>query len=226
MILDSEFEFSHLSEDKTKATFTIDGCDEKYMPEVRARLAEAVNHRFVAAPQYEVQIHRDVNDAPCPGLSLDRENLQLAFDWRGLYNIFFGEEQIYHKLLQKWTEDQEQWALGIREKMERGELDMTQRLQEALDGFAAGSENARKDARRSRIRKEMKTIGIDWDADRDGDKSEEKGALKKLKDSRYLCSLETHSDDEEEDETDRDADLSSDEEDAWEDEVGSDIEGG
>lgn len=223
MALDSQFEFSHVSEDKTQATFVIDGCGEKYKPEVRERLEEAVNNRFIEAPQYEIQIHRDVNDSPIPGLSLHKENLELTFDWRGLYNIFFGEEQIYHRLLQQWTEGQEQWAIGIREKMERGELDMIQMMQQAVEGFAAGSENARKMARRARIRKEMKLNGIDWDADRDGDKSEEKRALKKLKDSRYLCSLETQSDDEDE-ETDRDADLSSDEEDEWEDEVGSDIE--
>jgi hypothetical protein len=179
-----------------------------------------VTDRSIEAPQYEIQIHRDVNDGPIPGLSVDCEKLELTIDWRETYTILFGEEQIHHRLLNQWTKDQEQWAIDIRKKMERGELDMIKMMQQAAEGFAAGSENARKIARRARIRREyLRLNGVEWDADRDGNEMEENSALKKLKDSRYLRSWETQSDDED-DETDSDvnASLEDSEEEEWEDE--------
>ena len=182
--------------------------------------------RLIEGPQYQIQIHQDINDGPIPGLSVDYENLQLTCDWREMYTIFYGEEQIFHGLLGKWVKEQEKWAIGLREKMERGELDMIKMMEQAVMGFASGSEDAKKIARRARIRKEyMKLDGTEWDADRDGDKRQEMKALKTLKDSRFYCSLEEHSDDEDEDvEEDKDGSSEEDEEDEWEDEERSDVE--
>jgi len=212
--LNSEFEFLHLSEDKTLATFQIDETDEKYKAIIRKRLREAVEDRIIEAPQYDIQIHRDINDGPIPGLSVDYENLQLTCDWREMFSIFYGEEQIYHQMLGKWVKDKEAWTIGLREKMERGELDMGKLIEQAIGGFASGSEDARKIARRARIRREFQRLdGSEWDAELDGDLELEKQALKHLKDSRYICSFETHSDDEDEDE-----DEDEDHDDEWEDE--------
>jgi hypothetical protein len=220
IIFDSEFEFSHLSEDKTHATFKITEFDEKYKPEIVERLKAAVEGRTIESPQYEVQIHRDVNDGPIPDLSVNYENLQLTCDWREMFSIFYGEEQIFHKYLRKWVKDQEKWVVALREKMERGELDMGKMIEQAVGGFASGSEDARKIARRARMRREVQGLeGIEWDAELDGDLEQEEKALEHLKYSRFIFSFETHSDDE--DEEDEDA---SEEDDEWEDEDEDDAE--
>lgn len=205
----------HLSENKTLATFQIDETDVKYKPVIRKRLREAVEDRMIEAPQYEIQIHRDINDGPIPDLSVDYENLQLTCDWREMFSIFYGEEQIYHKYLGKWVKDQEAWSIGLREKMERGELDMGNLIEQAVGGFASGSEDARKIARRARIRREFQKLdGTEWDAELDGDLEQEKKALKHLKESRFFCSFETHSDDEDEDDEEEEEE---DEDEEWED---------
>ena len=220
--LNSLFEFLHLSEDKTQATFEIDQTDEKYKPKIRERLQDALENRLIEAPGYEIQIHRDINDGPIPGLSVDYENLQFTCDWREMYTIFYGEEQIFHGLLNKWVKEQEKWTIGLREKMERGELDMMKMVEQAFDGFASGSEDARKTARRARIRKEyLRLDGTEWDADRDGNERQETKALEMLKDSRIFCSFEEHSDDEDED-VEEDGSSEDYEEGEWEDEEGSD----
>jgi hypothetical protein len=221
--LDSYFDFSHLSEDNTHATFKIDETADKYKPEVRKRIRNAVEERMIEAPQYEIQIHRDINDGPIPGLSMDYENLQLTCDWREMFSIFYGEEQIYHKLLNKWVKDQEQWTIGLREKMQRGKLDMGKMLEQAVGGFASGSEDARKIARRARIRREfLRLDGTEWDAELDGDLAQEKKALKFLKDSRFDCSFQALSDDDEEEGKERSDEGG--EEDEWEDEDESDTD--
>ena len=103
--LDSYFEFSHLSEDNAQAIFKIDDTADKYKPEIRKRLRRVLEVRAIEAPQYEIRVHQDINDGPIPGLSVDYENLQLTCDWREMFSIFYGEEQIYHRLLNKWVKD-------------------------------------------------------------------------------------------------------------------------
>lgn len=122
---------------------------------------------------------------------------------------------MYHKFLQNWVKGQESWAFELREKMERGELDMMEMMQKALGSFGSGDEEAREVARRNRIKAEyLRLDGTKWNADHDGDVKEEKKALKKVKEIRYYASMEEHSDDEDED-LDEEGDE---EEDEWEDE--------
>jgi hypothetical protein len=235
MVLSLTFEFSHLSEDKTRATFTkIDGSDVQYTEsklyerEIRERLQKAVEGRFIECPHNDIVVRREVSDGPIPGLSVDYENLQLTCDWREMYTVFFGELQIFHAHLNKWVGAQQQWVAGIKEKLERGELDMKNMMEQALHGFASGSENARKIARRARIRKEYMSLdGTEWDANRNIDEEQEEKSLTTLSESRFWSSAHTFSDDEDDDGDDKAVeDLSSDdhEDDEWEDEDGSDMD--
>ena len=100
---------------------------------------------------------------------------------------------------------------------------MGKMLEQAVGGFASGSEEARKIARRTRIRREfLRLDGTEWDAELDGELEQEKQALKFLQDSRFACSFQALSDDDDEDREEGSDEVG--EEDEWEDEDESDAE--
>jgi hypothetical protein len=197
VLVDPIYEFSHLSDDKSQAIFQIDECADEYKPMLRQLLRRALQNRFTEAPQYYIQIHKDANDGPVPGALIDDENLQLTCDWRRIFTIFFSEEQLYHKLCGDGVKRQEEWVTGLRDKLERGYIDVVEMIEEAVKMFASTSDEARKMARRARIQKEfMEKNGTKWDAERDGDAEKEMEALKKLGQARWIASLAMDDDDE------------------------------
>ncbi|KAF4627489.1 hypothetical protein G7Y89_g10664 [Cudoniella acicularis] len=224
IVLNLEYNFSHLSNDQRIAIFETDVGDPEYTTEIRQRLkgiiADQERLLFIESPPFNVQIHRELNDTPIPGLSIDFENFNLSCDWRGLFTRFFGEEQIYHKYLTKWSENNKAWATRMGDQAARGEIDMMTVIQNALESFAGASDESRKKARRARLNKQGKEQGKDWDWDVIGDENEDKLVLKRIAEARQLASMGEDSDfDEEEDEEgeeDEDGDED-DEDDEWED---------
>jgi len=217
MTCDLEYEFSHLSEDKTTATFhPVDfNINTKHKATISSRLQSAMDRKRIEVPKYTTVVHSDVNDGPIPDLSLDEKTLQISLDWRGMYSIFFGEEQIYHKLLSNWTKQQKQWTIGLQERMGRGELNMDDMLQQVLEGFATANEEARQNARRARIRREYQRFDPERDVMSLWNNEEEKKQMEALKQTRFVLGFP---DGEESEEEDDDEEAEKDEEDEWEDE--------
>lgn len=171
-------------------------------------------------PCHTVQIRRELNDTPIPGKSINFDNLELSFDWRGLYTAFYVEEKCYENLTTEWAKSKEQWTIDLQAKMFRGEMDMQQVMMQAIEEFAGGSDKNKEIARRKRIRRQYKDIGTDWDFERDGDESEEKIAREKMTMVGNACYMQEFSDDEsdeDDEENESDDDEDEEEENSWED---------
>ncbi|KAH8646571.1 hypothetical protein BGZ60DRAFT_535555 [Tricladium varicosporioides] len=217
IVLNMEYSFTRLSEDQSNAIFDADPGEDEYHSELRSALMKIStspdNFMLIEEPQHTVQIHHDLNDTPIPGLSIDLDTFQLTCDWRGLYTRFFGEEELYHILTAKWTEDNSKWAEEMSAKTARGEMDMMSAIQKAIEAFAEASDENRKKARRARISRQSQRTGSTTKYDDIVNKSAEKAALEKLKQARQLASMveDSEFDDGEYDEE------GDDEEDEWED---------
>jgi len=215
IILDSEFEYESLSEDKKTATFKA-SIAETYENITFNAIQERMND--IENPQYTIQIHRDLNDSPIPNLSIKAEENSLQLDWKGMYTCFYGEELRYHKGLTVWTEKAKQDL-----KAQTAQMDMVETMRLAIEAFAVASEESRKAARRARIVKQFRDKGEVWDGERVWDEDEEKQILEKLNEARQIASMAEDSDfDEEEEETDEseedeEEEEGDEEEDEWED---------
>jgi hypothetical protein len=214
VILDSEFEYLHLSEDKTTAVFKMDSGAEDYHPVIRERLQrfESVNFED---PQHTVQIRHDLTDGPLPGLSLDYQNFHLSCNWRELFTAFYAEIGLCSRLDIEFVKSQESWAAGLRQRMERGEFDMMAMLEKVMSGFAVGTGDNLKKVRRARIRRQFKEVNIEWKGDDEYFQDIERENLKALAQKRQFIGMEEYSDNGEEEE-DGSSEEQSDEE--WEDE--------
>jgi hypothetical protein len=224
VVLDTEFKFHALSDDKITAIFEGD-IGEDYRDEVRGRLKERIAETTnayayaITGPYHQVQVHRDLNDTPLPGLTFDAENIHLSLNWRELYTRFYGEELAYHNGLKNWHTDNEALKDELVGKAGTGQAGMMEALMKAVHAFANGSDEIRKVTRRARIQRQFKEIGDDWDFESTGDPDEEKQVLNRLAEARQLTSMEDDSDfDRDESEED-----GSEEEDEWEDASNDDI---
>lgn len=145
----------------------------------------------IEEPQHYVQVHRDLNDTPIPGFSIDYEKLELTCDWRGLYTIFYGEEKLYGKYTKAWVEEKEDWTKSMREQVERGELDMMEAIKRAMHAFGNGSDNSRKKARRARMKHQFRERGEEPDFDIPN--GLENDLLNRMALARQMASLENDS---------------------------------
>ncbi|KAH6672544.1 hypothetical protein B0J14DRAFT_75505 [Halenospora varia] len=219
IILNMEYSFTQLSEDLSTAIFDADPGKEKYHAEIRGALKNIVespdNFMLMEEPSHTVQIHHELNDTPIPGLSINWDTFQLTCDWRGLYTRFFGEDQLYHTLTAKWTEDNSKWAEEMSAKTARGEMDMMSAIQKAIEAFAQASDENRKKARRARISRQSHEMGSTINYNDLVDESAEGAILEQLKQARQIASMveDSEFDDGEYDEEEGDDD----EEDEWED---------
>ncbi|TVY93832.1 hypothetical protein LAWI1_G000740 [Lachnellula willkommii] len=222
VILDTEFKFHALSEDKTTAIFQGD-IGEDFRDEVRSRLKgriqETTNaHAYtITEPSHTVQVHRDVNDSPLPDLTFDAENIHLSLNWRELYTRFYGEELLYHKGLQNWSTDNTKLKEELAAKAGSGQTGMMEVLMKAMEAFAGGSDESRRVARRARIRRQFREIGDDWSFEASGDAGEEKRSLEGLAQTRQLVSLTEDSDYDRDEEEEEGSEEGSEEGDEWED---------
>lgn len=106
-------------------------------------------HEF-ERPKRIIRIHADITDGPIPSLSFNPENLQLSYNWREMFTIFYGEQRIYHKLLDAWAKEHEDGVLDLEIWIERMTLDALNAPTE--HEHAASNNRDFKTARRVRIR--------------------------------------------------------------------------
>ena len=199
MILDVDFEFARLSEDKEIAIFTMDPGLERYHKIIRRRLKTALVDTPIDAPVHTVQIRHALNDTPVPGLAMDYEKWEWSIDWRQLYTCYFGEQQLRDRLMSKWAKGNEEWTLEIKRKLDGGEIDVMTYLEKAVSEFGGGYKEAQKLARRARICRQYKQRdGYEYDFEQDGDLSQEKVILQRLTEKENLTYFEEYSDDEDE----------------------------
>lgn len=137
---------------------------EKYQATMKERMEEFTSESF-DDPQHTIQIRHDLTDGPLPGFSVDTETFSLSCNWRELFTTFYREIELCSKLDNAYVKSQEGWVVDLKKRMERGEFDMMAMMGKIMTGFAAGSANSMKKARRARIRRQYKDLGIDWSVD-------------------------------------------------------------
>lgn len=100
----------------TKAFFKATAKNVDYFP------LEALNHletymtqmaHEFERPKRIIRIHADITDGPIPSLSFNPENLQLSYNWREMFTIFYGEQRLYHKLLDTWAKEHKDGVLNL-----------------------------------------------------------------------------------------------------------------
>jgi hypothetical protein len=210
----SEFLFAKLSENEITATLCVEeDTPDELKPAIKESLRTHVDSINIEIPHHTIQIRRDVHDGPIPAISVDYNKFEISLDWRGLFTAFYGEEQLYQKLTNKWASSQEAWKSRMAAKVTRGEIDMMQVITEASNAFAKGSEDCRKQARRARIRKQFRDLdGREFDFDQ-ADSKAEHDALFKMKVQRDFASLYFT------DEGEGESDDEGEEDSEWEDEA-------
>lgn len=93
--------FKCLGIDEKKAVFTsgkpwgdsvLSESDASTQKDVRGLLVE---------PRHFVRVRGRINDTPLSGMTVDKDKRTLQVDWRQLFSIFFAEEKLFAKLLEK-----------------------------------------------------------------------------------------------------------------------------
>lgn len=224
--LDTDYQFhSLLEEDRTVAIFQGDIAEE-YHSLVYSRLQQFLSDRNtipkILEPDYWIQVHHDLNDSPIPSLTLDAETMRLSFKWKDMYTRFYGEEIMYHKGLEGWSANNEELKKDLANKMSKGEISLSEFLENTLRAFAGASDATRKAARRARIRRQFTEIGEDkgedWNVEQLIDTKEEERVLRRLHDARHFASMEEDS------EFDSDEGDVDEEDEEWEDVADDDAE--
>ena len=165
-------------------------------------------------PPHTVQIRRELNDTPIPGLSIDYDSMTLSCDWRGLFSAFFAEELLVHNLHDKAMEKFQARRDTMIENVHAGRMDMADALQQVLKVYGDESHKARKLARRARIRWQYEQEGYSGWKPRE---EEEDKINEVLKERIFFASAESFSDEE-----GGDDDEAENEDGEWEDEEGGD----
>ncbi|KAF8848962.1 hypothetical protein BDZ45DRAFT_753265 [Acephala macrosclerotiorum] len=223
--LSCEFEFESLSADRRTAILSLDEEINEDMVDdlkllIQKRLRQLMGESHIEMPKHTVQIRRDVNDGPIPGVAVDYDTLKLSCNWRELFSVFYGEEFLYHKFSADAASKKLGWLKDLREKVDKKEMDAMAVIQKALHAFADDSSIARKMARRARVTRQfVEWNGTEWDFARDGDEEQEEEILKNLQQFRQWASLGEWSDDEEADD-----DSEEDDDDSVEEESGEEWE--
>ncbi|KAG9239538.1 hypothetical protein BJ875DRAFT_448345 [Amylocarpus encephaloides] len=150
--------------------------------------------RNILEPPQILRIHRDVNDTPVPGLRFDFDNFTMTCTWRGLLAWFYSEELRYHHYLQKWVEDNEKNMDILKDRLDKGEIDMNAVLQEALGMITGGDKDAWRVAREDRMKKLLAHTGDERVGDIFWQPKLQDKALKRLVKHRQMASLEVDSD--------------------------------
>ncbi|KAJ8082634.1 hypothetical protein PM082_008489 [Marasmius tenuissimus] len=220
--LATEFSFSHLDpNDPTRAIFRDVECHDDFKPMLKRHLKSQFEYgNPVHCPKIVIQIRRQANDTLIPGLEFNFDDLEMKLDWKGMYSEWFKEEKEHTRYLANMVHDDGELAakaIEMREKVERGEMDMMESVEWAIKAFLNGHTDASQKIRAERIARNVRNDGgiDDWnDPDTRG--------YQRLKDMRLYISMEETYSDEEEEEDQRDAkddeDDENDDEEDWEDE--------
>ena len=90
-------------------------------------------------------------------------------------------------------------AQEVREKVDRGEMDMYESMKVGLTLYSRALDKSSMSARRARIRRQWEAEGQDWVIDEEFEE-EEKAALATLKEARFMAGFQEFSDDKGEEE--------------------------
>ncbi|KAL0564403.1 hypothetical protein V5O48_017646 [Marasmius crinis-equi] len=202
--LATEFSFSHLDPtNRNRAIFRDEECHDDFKPLMKLHLKAHLEYgNPVHRPKIIVQIRHFANDTPIPGLELNLDELEMSVDWMGMYSEWFREEKDHHKYMGKLMDGAdglEAMAIGMRQKVENGEMDLMKSFEMAIKAFAGGYEDAWQKTRAERIKRNVRAEGGSeiWD---DSDRA----GYRRLKDIRFAVSLEDSNSDSEDENDERD----------------------
>ncbi|KAF9269822.1 hypothetical protein L218DRAFT_993813 [Marasmius fiardii PR-910] len=222
--LATEYTFSHLDlNDRTRAIFRDKECHQDFKRLMRRTLKEIFEEgNPVDNPQVVIQIRREASDTLIPNLEFDWNNLEMKFDWMGMYSEWFKEEKEHARRVEEMVDGTgglKVLALQMRQKVQNGEMDEMESFMVLLKSFAGGHEDTRKKLRAERIARNIrKQYGIlDYDVEDDEEVTE---SYKKLKTIRHWIGFEDPYSDEEapsEKGKAKDEEENEDDSDDWED---------
>jgi len=111
-------------------------------------------------PPYSIRVRRDMNDTEIPGLEIDYEKREISFDWRGMYNMFYREENYVDRNIKELATQARTEALDLKAMMDTGGISLIDAMQRLLKRVKTSEENARRHARRKRLDTIYKAHGL------------------------------------------------------------------
>ena len=88
----ASFTFDRLDEDKGKAIYILDRCDDERYVAIKKSLSHVFEYpRQLLRPQQQIFLLGEIIDAQLPQASFNLDKRELSFDWRGMYSGFFSE---------------------------------------------------------------------------------------------------------------------------------------
>ena len=106
VFLNCEFELSHLDPDplSSRVTFAEKQCADVFKKKLSRRLKSIFEYgNVVHDPKIIVQVRRDANDTQIPEMQADWDKLEISFDWKAMYSLYFREDKEYHRRLGAWV---------------------------------------------------------------------------------------------------------------------------
>ncbi|KAK7049833.1 hypothetical protein VNI00_005263 [Paramarasmius palmivorus] len=193
--LSTTFVFSRLDpNDRSRAVFVDEDCHEDIKPIMKKRLTSLFEYgNPVHRPKIAIQIRHSVNDTFIPDLEFNWDQLEIKLNWMGMYSEWFREEKEHTKNLEDFVENTKAQAIEMREKVNRGEMNLLQSLEWGFKLFTDNMQNSKKNLRAERIKRNVrKDDGVDnWD-------DPDNAGYNRLKDLAFAVGMEEFSDEEDE----------------------------
>ncbi|MCJ1470416.1 hypothetical protein MMC07_009061 [Pseudocyphellaria aurata] len=206
------FSFNRLSNDRKTAFFrcscsdtrsqdiVFDCIDELFFDCIDELSPDALNDASLI-----VQIRYYVHDIYIADLKVHKSSKEISFDWQDLFSLFFAEEKAYGKIMQRWKKQDKIKESGTFKKQpltenDDGDVgdfrDFEKAFVDMLNVFTVQEKTARRQARRTRIRRQSQDLkGEDIDFDEDFALIE-KYSLRVVKKTAFAAGFESFSDDE------------------------------
>jgi hypothetical protein len=165
-----------------------------------------------------------MNETEIPALEIDYEKREISFHWRGMYTMFFREEDYIDNALARDNEQAKITALDLHAKLFVGEITMQNALEHILKKHKASDEEARRNVRRKRFATRFAADRISFDPTLC--ELDEEMVLKSLAGKRVGLSMcefsndsegEDHNDEDDESQIEDDGEGEGNEGDGWED---------
>ncbi|KAH7057252.1 hypothetical protein B0J12DRAFT_738049 [Macrophomina phaseolina] len=105
-------------------------------------------------PPYTVAVRQVVNDSELPGLEVDYERREVSFDWRGMFDMLFGEEMYAMRLnyaTRKLPGGSK--ANDIQGMIKTGKIELFSGISQMMRVISERERLAYRDARRVRIKR-------------------------------------------------------------------------
>ncbi|MCJ1268581.1 hypothetical protein MMC22_008469 [Lobaria immixta] len=191
------FSFERLSDDGRTAFFRSPGSDEldqdRIFDSIDELSPDVLNDAYTI-----VQIRSFVHDIYIPDLKVDKTAEEISFDWLNLFSLFFAEEKTYGSIMQRWIDKTGAPTAPVMQALADPDSDnFGNMLAKQMDVFTTQEKAARKQARRSRVRRQSQDLtGEDVIFDEDYSQTE-KSSLKEVQMAAFIAGFESFSDDDE-----------------------------